>query len=246
MSKFVKSFIFLFIFLIVFLSANAQSGYKPIIYKAYVDGDMHKWASVIYTIEKDNPTSTDKKLELVSYYYGYIGYLLGTKKYETAQKYMTKGEKMIEDLLKVAPKNATLYAFKGSFIGFRIGISHFKAITLGSESSANVNKAYQLDPQNIQAIVDKGNALYHTPKLFGGDKKESLKLFLKGAKLLEANHHTEDNWFYLNVLTLVARNYESLEQYEQAKQTYEKILHFEPDYKWVKNELYPALKAKIK
>jgi tetratricopeptide (TPR) repeat protein len=47
------------------------------------------------------------------------------------------------------------------------------------------------------------------------------------------------------VLTLLARNYESLEQYEQAKQTYEKILHFEPDYKWVKNELYPALKAKL-
>lgn len=246
MSKFFKTIITLFVFVVSFGSANAQSGYKPIIYKAYVNGDMNKWASVIFTIEKENPTSVEKKTELISYYYGYIGFLLGTKKYETAQKYMTKGEKIIDELLKTNSKNATLYAFKGSFIGFRIGISRFKAITLGSESSANVNKAYQLDPQNVQAIVDKGNALYHTPKLFGGDKKESLKLFLKGAKLLETNHHTEDNWFYLNVLTLVARNYESLEQYEQAKLTYEKILHFESDYKWVKNELYPALKAKMK
>lgn len=245
MSKFLKLIITLFLVFAAFSFVNAQTGYKPIIYKAYINGDMTKWASVIYTIEKENPTSVEKKTELISYYYGYIGFLLGTKKYETAQKYMTKGEKMIDELLKTNPKNATLYAFKGSFIGFRIGISHFKAITLGSESSANVNKAYQLDPQNVQAIVDKGNALYHTPKLFGGDKKESLKLFQKGARQLELNHQTKDNWFYLNVLTLLARNYESLEQYEQAKQTYEKILHFEPDYKWVKNELYPALKAKL-
>lgn len=235
---------FTFLFSTNFL--NAQSAYRKIIYNSYINGDMNKWANVIHTIEQNGDAKTiDQKLELVSYYYGYIGYLLGIKNYEKAQLMIPKGEKLISQVLAVSPKNSTAYAFKGSFIGFRISMSKLKAITLGSESSANLKKGYEIDPQNIQVIVDKANALYHTPKLFGGDKNEALKLFQKSLKLIENSKNTTNNWFYLNVLTLTARAYESLNQNQQALQLYEKILLFEPDYKRVKNELLPALKKKM-
>lgn len=225
---------------------NAQSTYKNLIYNAYINGDMNKWANVIYTIEQNEDNKTiDQKLELISYYYGYVGFLIGIKNYEKAQLMIPKGEKLISQVLAESPKNATAYAFKGSFIGFKIAMSKFKAMTLGPESAASLKKGYEIDPSNVQVLVDKANALYHTPKLFGGDKKEALKLFQKGLKLMESSMNTTNNWFYMNVLTLTARAHENLNQNEQALQLYEKILHIEPDYKWVKNELLPSLKKKM-
>lgn len=244
MIRYLKITVFLiFLFSEFFLSA--QTSNKALIYTAYNQGNMKKWESIIISIEKQKPTTLDEKLELISYYYGHIGFLLGIKNYEQAAYYINKGDKLIADVLKLSPKNATAFAFKGSFIGFRIGMSKFKAITLGPESSKNIAHALQLEPGNIQAHVDKANALYHTPGIFGGDKKQSLKLFLKAITLLEKSKQTDNNWFYLNVLTLTAKNYESLEQWQNAKGVYEKIMRFSPDYKWVKNELYPALLKKM-
>lgn len=244
MMRYLKIIIFL-IFLFPELFVSAQTSNKVLIYNAYNQGNMKKWESVIVSIEKQKPSTTDEKLELISYYYGYIGYLLGMKNYEQAAHYIDKGDKLIADVLKHTPKNATAFAFKGSFIGFRIGMSRFKAITLGPESNKSIAHALQLEPSNIQAHVDKANSLYHTPGLFGGDKKQSLKLFHKASVLLEKSKQTENNWFYLNVLTLTAKNYESLEQWQNAKVVYEKIMRISPDYKWVKNELYPALLKKM-
>jgi len=226
---------------------NAQTTNQIMVYEAYIHGDMSKWASVIKTIETKNiPVTIEQKLELINYYYGYSGYLLGKKRNDQAQTIIEKGDKLIKQVLIADPKNATAYAYKGSFMGFKIGRNKFKAISLGPESSACINKAFELDSQNIQAIVDKGNMLLHAPKYLGGNKNEALKLFLKGAKLLESRKKTDQNWFYLNILIQIARTYENQEQTEQAKLTYEKILRKEPDFNWVRNELYPKLIKKMK
>ena len=224
---------------------NAQSVYKSQIYNAYINGDMNKWATIIHNFEKESPSTIERKLELLSYYYGYIGYLIGAKKNDTAQKFIVKGEKLIADVIKMSPNNATAYAFKGSFLGFRIGMSKFKALSLGQESIESIEKAYKIDPQNIQAVVDRANALYHTPRLFGGDKKEALRLFQEGVTLIETSKSTKNNWLYLNLLTSIAQAYENTDQKKKAAFTYDKILRFEPEFKWVKNELYPALLKKM-
>jgi hypothetical protein len=45
---------------------------------------------------------------------------------------------------------------------------------------------------------------------------------------------------------MIATTYEELKLYPSAKHYLEKILKIEPDYKWVKDELYPKLLKKIK
>ena len=228
-------------------AAYSESTYNKSIYAAFITHDMAKWEKVIRTIEGTKATNTvDQKLELINYYYGYIGWLIGQKKFASAEKLIPKGEKLINQVLSVSPKNATAYSFKGSFIGFKIGIDKCKAIYLGSDSKNSINKAMQLDPQNVQAIIDKGNLLYYSPRLFGGDKKEALTYFLKGVKLMERNKETYQNWVYLNLLTMIASVYEKTNKLGDAKLTYEKIMRNEPDIKWVKDDLYPQLLAKIK
>ncbi len=225
----------------------ATSAYKKIVYNAFINREMGKWANVIYSIEiSTSPTTVEQKLELIDYYYGYSAYLIGKKQEESALKYMSKGEKLIEVVLKSSPKNATAHSYKGAFIGFRIGISKFKALYLGPESVNLINKAYELDNKNVQAIIDKGNILYYSPSLFGGDKKEAMEFYKKAAKLMEVNNDTAYNWAYLNLLTNLALAYEKTDQPAHAKLTYEKILRHEPDFYWVKVELYPNFLAKNK
>lgn len=50
--------------------------------------------------------SPTKRKELVGYYYGYIGFLLGNNQKDKAQGYITKGEKHLNALLKSAPNDA--------------------------------------------------------------------------------------------------------------------------------------------
>lgn len=229
------------------LELYAESPYKKIVYNAFINREMPKWANVIHTIEISTSSKTIvQKLELVDYYYGYAAYLIGKKQNESALKYISKGEKLIENVLKTSPNNATAYAYKGAFIGFRIGISKFKAIYLGPESVSSINKAYELDSKNVQAIIDKGNILYYSPGIFGGDKIEALEFYKKGAKQMEINNDTDQNWTYLNLLTTIALAYEKTDQPKLAKLTYEKILLVEPDFYWVKVDLFPKFLAKYK
>jgi tetratricopeptide (TPR) repeat protein len=246
-----KILLIIFIFtcagLLSSIKTYAESNYKSATYTSFINHEMYKWENIIHNFETNNPPTTiEQYLELIDYYYGFTSYLIGRKQLETAEKNIEKANKLIALVLKKSPKNATAYSYKGAFIGLSIGINRFKAIFLGSESSANVNKAYGLDPQNIQANIDKGNILYYSPSVFGGDKKEALKFYIKAAKIIEAKKDTYQNWAYLNLLTNTALAYEKTEQPHLAKLIFEKILQIEPNYYRVKVDLYPKFLTKHK
>ena len=220
-----------------------QNAYREPIYLAYVQGDMSRWEAIIRLMEeRSDDFSDEERKELISYYYGYISFLLETDQKDKVQDYIIKGEKHLNALLKSAPNDVTALAYKGSFIGFRIGTNKFKALTLGNESISYINRAYKLDSQNVQAILDKGNLLYHMPGIFGGDKKEAVRLYEKAVLRMEKHQNLKQNWLYLNVLTTIARHYEEEKQWQKAVQIYEKILQQEPEFSWVKDTLYPAAK----
>lgn len=220
-----------------------QNAYREPIYLAYVQGDMSRWEAIIRLMEeRSDDFSDEERKELISYYYGYISFLLETDQKDKVQDYIIKGEKHLNALLKSAPNDVTALAYKGSFIGFRIGTNKFKALTLGKESISYINRAYKLDSQNVQAILDKGNLLYHMPGMFGGDKKEAVRLYEKAVLRMEKHQNLKQNWLYLNVLTTIARHYEEEKQWQKAVLIYEKILQQEPEFSWVKDTLYPAAK----
>lgn len=220
-----------------------QNAYREPIYLAYVQGDMSRWEAIIRLMEeRSDDFSDEERKELISYYYGYISFLLETDQKDKVQDYIIKGEKHLNALLKSAPNDVTALAYKGSFIGFRIGTNKFKALTLGNESISYINRAYKLDSQNVQAILDKGNLLYHMPGMFGGDKKEAVRLYEKAVLRMEKHQNLKQNWLYLNVLTTIARHYEEEKQWQKAVLIYEKILQQEPEFSWVKDTLYPAAK----
>ena len=232
------------ILLLIIISFTIQANFnrRKDIYEAFVRGDMNKWMSIITEMEKTPGSWTkDQKLELTEYYYGLAAYHIGEKNYKSAKIIINKADVILDQLLKSDPKNATILAYKGSFTAYKISLDKIKVVVLGKESLKYLNEAYKYDPNNIQALTDKGHALFNAPKLFGGDKNEAIIFFLKSIALLEKNNLSSQNWFYLNNIVQAAKAYTETGQFEKAKQLYLKLLQKEPNFGWVKNELYPEL-----
>lgn len=228
----------------LFLTTNAFAHQKDI-YQSFISGRMDRWEVSMNTLASKTSLSNQQKLELVSYYYGYIGYSLGTKNKNKAKIYIEKGEAIIDDLLATYP-TAETYAFKGAFLGFHIGINPIKAPFLGQSCSKNVEKALSISPSDIQANIEKANILYYSPSAFGGDKVEAKKYYTNAISIFERNPElTVDNWLYINLLTKVAQINEDEKKYNNAKALYEKIIKIEPNYLYVKNQLYPGLLKRL-
>lgn len=210
---------------------------RKTIYDAYINGDIGGWMSVMNYLENLSAPSVDERLELLNYYYGYTGYLLGSDQEKTAKAYVERAGKIIDGILKENPQNATALAFKGSFISFKIAMNKLKAVTLGPESMKYINRAYKTDATDVQALTDKGNLLFYAPGLFGGNKKEALTYFERAIKRLEDTNDTANNWFYLNLMVLLTQHYEKMGQKEKAQALSAKIRRIEPDFDWMKQDI---------
>ncbi len=217
------------------------------IYKAYVSGNMKRWKAVIDLMEKQSIETNKAKLDLLNYQYGYVAYCISNDKDDEAKKYMQKADELIEQLEKVEYNLPLIYAYKAAFVGFEIGISPLKAPFIGPKSSNYARKSTNLDTNNFFGYVQLGNIAYHKPAIFGGSKEEAIEHYLQALKLMEKDKSKlKNNWNYLNLLVAIINTYVSQEKYELAKQYCIKTLTFEPQFKWVKNKLYPEVIEKLK
>lgn len=247
MNKFFSFRISFFILFLFFLSveAFAQSVRKNTYY-AFITGNRQAWLGEIKKLEKLPLVGISDKISLIELYYVYTGFTLAAKDNREASHYIDKAEKLITEVLKSEPRNATAMAFRGSFSGLKIPLNRFKTMQLGSESLRFLNIAYQIDNNNIQALTDRGSAMFFIPRFFGGDKNQAIQHFENALKIIENSGNTAYNWKYMNLMTLLASSYQKTNKMKKAGQLYEKILKIEPGYLRVKNELYPAYKNALK
>ncbi|HBH49200.1 MAG TPA: hypothetical protein DDX98_11195 [Bacteroidales bacterium] len=235
---------FLFFLIICFSSAsNAQSDSKQKLYQAFLQADLTAWEKEMTLLQKNtNVNDLEEGIVLINCYYGYIGWLINEEEFDKASSALDDSEDLLNDLLKKNPRNATLNAFKGAWYGFAINISGYKAAFLGPRSMKYINRSLDMDPLNIQGNIEKGNALYFMPEAFGGSKSKALELFNKAVSLMEKQELTDDNWLYLQMLARIGLMLQETGQHQAAAKQYETILENYPNYKWVRDDLYPAVK----
>ncbi len=206
---------------------------------------MDIWKRIIDKLEADKPGESDDLLELVNYQYGYIGYCIGFKKREEAKKYLVLAEKNIEILEKRNYDPSNINAYKCAFYGFRIGLNKLTAPVYGIKSIDHARSAIKLGGDNYFAFIQYGNILFYMPAAFGGSKEEGIEYFLKAKAMLEKNKAgLHENWNYLSLLVIIGQSYTYLNHFGAAKAVYEDILKLEPDFLYIKNELYPDLLKK--
>jgi tetratricopeptide (TPR) repeat protein len=224
-----------------------EDKYESKFYKAYITGDMKEWPEWIAQMEMSyNHHRTPKLLyDIVVAHYGYVAYLIGAEREKTAAEYIDEAEKYLEQLKDHQQYQTHYEAMKGAFIAFKIGLNRSRAIWLGPRSMEHINRAVELDSSNPVAWVEKGNAEYHMPRVFGGSYKKAAQYFEKAVNHFEQQgNNYRNNWMYMNALAWLAQSFDKADKNNKAKTVYQKILALEPDFKWVKEELYPAFKDK--
>jgi tetratricopeptide (TPR) repeat protein len=228
-----------------FLSIYASN--KTEIYKAYISNDMNLWKKTIDEMNQQKSKSNDFRLELLNYQYGYIAWCIGNKKNEIAETYIELGEKNIQVLEKIGSYGSAVNSYRSAFYGYKIGLNKLKAPFIGPKSVECAKMAMKQDADNPYGYIQYANSQFYMPAVFGGYKKIALDYYTKAKNLMEINHQKIiQDWNYLSLLSMIAKTYTELKDFKQAKTYYEKILKIEPDFLWVKNELYPDLLKMIK
>ncbi|MBN1180961.1 MAG: hypothetical protein JXB49_01650 [Bacteroidales bacterium] len=233
--------------IILLIAINNLFGvYKIQIYNAYISNNMAVWKTAMDEMEKQVEKTDDFRLELVNYQYGYIAWCIGNNNEDEAKKYISLAEKNIHALESNASHASYAQSYKSAIYGYKIGLNKLLGPVIGNESIELAKRAIMSDNRNPYGYIQYGNIQYYLPSFLGGSKAEALKYYLMAEKLMEKNNtELTYDWNYLNLLTTIAKAYTDMQNLNQANAYYEKILQIEPDFLWVKNELYPELKAKL-
>jgi hypothetical protein len=239
---------FFFGLILFLLPAKGVSGnYKELIYQAYISGNMGLWKQTIDEMQEQKNKPDAFILELLNYQYGYIPWCISQKKDNEAQAYIQASLENIRILQKHQYKLSYVNAYLAAIYGFRIGLHPYKAPFLGSKSLKAAKLSMKQDSTNPYGYLQKGNAFYHMPALFGGSKTKAIQYYLHAQYLMEQDRQNlKHNWNYLSLLTSLAQAYEKTSQYDKAYQYYKLILKIEPRFMWVNNELLPEFLNKHK
>ncbi len=243
--KYHNSLLIVFFYFCAIL-ASGQTDYNSELFKAYLSKDRDLWLSTIKSQELSKSKNTfSNQLLLINSYYGYIGWLLAENKPEQAEVYLDKGSELLEQLSGKYHENATILAYRGAWLGFEITMNSVKTVYLGPRSMKYINQSLEADPDNIQGLIEKGNAYYFMPASFGGDKLKTLNLFKKAISLMKSSQQHQNNWQYLQLQARIGIILTETDQTQKASEHYQLLLQAYPDFKWVRDELYPNLLAKM-
>jgi tetratricopeptide (TPR) repeat protein len=219
------------------------------IFRSYISGDMQMWKRGLaelqaeYRLERAPCTM----YTLAESRYGYIGYLLGTGDKEAARPHIDEFEKEIELLADYPDYFAETEAFRVSLLGFRMGLKPARAVTLGPKALKQLQTAMEAGEDNPAVWIEKANSEAHMPAFAGGSKEKAAASYREALRLFEADGGPADcNWRYLNTIVLLGQLLEKMEDYKGAREAYMKALKREPGFRWVKDELLPAVEKKLK
>ena len=217
--------------------------YQQEIYESYIEGDMDRWEAALAGMESLYARQPSARLlyNVLLAQYGLTGYYLGTGERSRARQLIAAGESSLEQL-KAHPRfRSRQLALEGAFLGFRISLSPLRAVTLGPRSMGAIDRALEADPFNPTAHLEKANALYYAPAMFGGSKTEAIEHYRQALQLMEQQQQPDHRWLYLSTLVALATAYESTGEISPAIATLRKALNTEPEFKWVRDELLPQM-----
>lgn len=233
-----KCTLILLILSFVMFSITAQ--YKSEVYRAYINNQKSSWKSVIDKMQQETNQSDESLLELINYQYGYIGWCLGNDEKKQAKSYLKLAQDNLANLEKRSYNPSYINAYKSAFYGFSIGLNKLKAPFTGPKSIDAAKHSMKEDASNPYGFIQYGNAQFYMPPIFGGSKSEALLYYHQAENImLENPSNLQEDWNYLSLLVNIADAYTEMKEYDKAEEYFKQILEVEPNFNWVKNELYP-------
>ena len=211
--------------------------------QAYVLNQPDQLRQAVRALAADpQPNSDSWQSQSLLAQYQLVGRCLETEDCDDVEALLLAAEKQVEAWLSREPTSAEAHVMLAGFLGMRINYSPSRAIFLGPKSLKHLEKAEQLNPNEPQLWVEKGNYAFHAPSWFGGDKKKAEAHFQRASDLYAQLPLAEQSWLALYAGVYLAKSQLANGKTQAAIATYEKLLQQEPGFWWVKTVLLPEVR----
>lgn len=169
--------------------------------------------------------------------------ILPGERKEERRKLLEEAEEALRQSLALTPRDAEAQALLGAVYGAQIGLSPWKAMTLGPKIAESFRRAEEIAPENPRVALQKGISLLFVPRAFGGGA-EAAERELRRAEALfarEGRGKPWPNWGRVDVLAWLGQARARQGDEEGARRLYLRALELAPGHAWISGELLPAL-----
>jgi tetratricopeptide (TPR) repeat protein len=263
----IRSNLIILLFLLFAFSSAASAGSEPVftfssaasagieecssctVYMGYLTGNMEMWKRGMAELQEQFRREPDvcTFYTLVEARYGYIGYLLGGEDKDAARSQIETFTGEIEKLAAYPGYEAETEAFRLALLGFRMGLNPARVVTLGPKALKQLEATMKVGSGSPAAWIEKANSESHMPAFAGGSGEKAAASFREALRLFEADPGLHAcSWRYLNTMVLLGQLLERMDDYRGAAETYRMALKRAPDFRWVRDELLPAVEKRLK
>jgi tetratricopeptide (TPR) repeat protein len=171
--------------------------------------------------------------------------LLEMKEMARGARYAKDGLAECEAALALDAGNGDALALKGILQGMSIAFDAGSAMTLGPQSSANLQRALAVSPQNPRVWLLAGITTLQRPLQYGGGAEAAEPILARAAALFAADTTRADpaaaasDWGRDDAALWLGRAAMTRKDYAAAKARYREALAVNPDNGWVRTALLP-------
>ncbi|MCD7710916.1 MAG: hypothetical protein LUI04_06180 [Porphyromonadaceae bacterium] len=225
-------------------AADSCRGEK--MFDLYITGNILQWEEEIEAMRNDTTLqSFEEREELLTYYYGLIGHLIGAKEKQHAEALLREALELIKPMLEESPQNGRLYGLMANFQGYQIAISPLKATTWARSMLIHAKRAQRLLPDDPEVNIWSANILFYMPDALGGDSKSARNFYNRALEIYENEACWQGSWLYVQLLVSLALVEEKAHNYEAAWVYVDKAYGIYPDYPYLRDILRPRILGKM-
>lgn len=165
------------------------------------------------------------------------------EKNEADDGFLKEAEANLHILVSADPSNAEAQALLGGVLGQRIGRNGSLGMFLGPKAQRALDRAQKDAPDNPRVALQRGVSAFFTPKMFGGGLDKAEKELRRAWLLFEKEPADKQwpNWGRLDTLAWLGQVLQKKGDIQGARNAYNQSLSLQPDYRWVRDILLPAL-----
>lgn len=212
------------------------------LYHSYMQGDLKLWKTYIDSARWEDMNAMER-LRLINYEYGYVPFI-ADRKDPKADYYLRLYMAHIEE-----EKNNMTPSLYASYMcaahAYVYLLDKTKLFSSGLQSFRLAKQAVELDQNNSIALILKGNVYFYSPRAFGGNKEEAMRMFARAEQIMQQEGTWHYLWNYPALQLCIAQCYDKLGDTNKAYQKCCAILKEHPDFRYITDTYLPELKAKL-
>lgn len=154
-----------------------------------------------------------------------------------------RAQTLLEERIEADPTDVESLVLLSSVLGLRADAGFLTRMRLGRRAHASLDRALELSPDHPRALVQRGILLFHTPAAFGGGPDRAIPILERARTRLAAPDGDESwpSWGGFDAAIWLGQSLAAGGRSHEARAVYLEALEQEPELRWIRDDLLPAL-----